>query len=204
MRTQAERSTSTRELLIKAAITLLNEQGYAAFGEARVCEMAGISRGALRYHFPAGRYDLLPAVVAHLLDNDAATKETLGPMSPATRLHLSLHMVLRLGRRHPSLALFEIWMAARGDDRLSKRIEPLYAAVPERVYGMEPRDHSDPELLALQLLLHGLVVQSFGVHNDRDQMDKAVELLLNKVKPPKELPELLARMESQITRAHQP
>ncbi|MBN3791158.1 TetR/AcrR family transcriptional regulator [Burkholderia sp. Ac-20353] len=196
MRTQAERSTSTRELLIKAAIALLNEQGYAAFGEARVCELAGVSRGALRYHFPGGRYDLLPAVVAYLIDYEATWLEALGPMSATVRFHLLLHTVLRRGRRHPPLAMFEIWMAARGDARLSEGIEPLLAAVPKRVYGMEPHDHADPELLALQMLLQGLAVQCSGAHYDRDQAARAVECLLNKLTPPKELPELLVRIES--------
>lgn len=196
MRTQAERSASTREQLINATITLLNEQGYAAFGEARVCEMAGISRGALRYHFPGGRYDLLPATVAYLIDYDAAWLEALGPMSATVRFYLLLHTVLQRGRRHPTLAMFEVWMAARGDARLSDGIGPLLAAVPERIYGMKPHGRADPELLALQLLLQGLAVQCTAADYDRDQVGKAVGWLLNKLTPPKELPELLARIES--------
>ncbi|WP_230625633.1 TetR/AcrR family transcriptional regulator [Cupriavidus necator] len=66
MPTQAARSASTRQSLIDAAVTLLTEQGYAAFSEARVAELAGTSRGSLRHYFPDGRYDLLPAMLGWL------------------------------------------------------------------------------------------------------------------------------------------
>ncbi|WP_441887295.1 TetR/AcrR family transcriptional regulator, partial [Paenibacillus sp. 2TAB26] len=86
MPTQAERSASTRQALIDAATQLLIEQGYAAFGEARVCEMAGISRGSLRHQFPEGRYTLLPAMVEQLIDTEAARLAALGPMPSASRV----------------------------------------------------------------------------------------------------------------------
>jgi len=183
-------------MLIHAAATLLNEQGYAAFGEARVCEMAGISRGALRYHFPAGRYDLLPAMVALLIDSEAARLEALGPMSATVRFHVALHALLQHGRGHAPLAMFEVWMATRGDARLSQAIEPLLATVPERLYGMDPHAPADPELLALQLLLQGLAVQCSSARYDRHQAASAVEWLVSKWRTPKELPEVLARIGS--------
>jgi len=183
-------------MLIHAAATLLNEQGYAAFGEARVCEMAGISRGALRYHFPAGRYDLLPAMVAFLIDREAARLEALGPMPATVRLHLELHALVQHGRRHTPMAMFEVWMATRGDARLGKAVDPLFATIPERLHGMDPNGPADPELLALHLLVQGVAVQCSVANYDRHQVASAVEWLLSKLTPPKELPEVLARIGS--------
>ncbi|MGO4412928.1 MULTISPECIES: TetR/AcrR family transcriptional regulator [Cupriavidus] len=194
MPTQAERSASTRQALIDAATQLLIEQGYAAFGEARVCEMAGISRGSLRHQFPEGRYTLLPAMVEQLIDTEAARLAALGPMPSRVRLHLMLHALVNRRQRHTSLAILEVWMAARGDTRLAEAIGPLLATVPARLFGQGPNDPSQPELLALRLFLHGATLHSFSADYDADKVADAVQWLIGQLTPPPELPAVLARI----------
>lgn len=194
MPTQAERSASTREALIDATISLLIEQGYAAFGEARVCELAGISRGSLRHQFPDGRYDLLPAAVGYLLDTEARKLAMLGPMSPRVRLHLMLHTLVHRRQRHTSLAILEVWMASRGDKRLADGVGPLLAKVPMQLFGYDPGASPDPEWLALRLFLHGATLHSFAADYDPDSLAESVQWLIGQLAPCPELPEVLTRI----------
>ena len=48
---QQERSNSTRKKLVRATIDLLCERGYAAVTTPDIADRAGVSRGALQYHF---------------------------------------------------------------------------------------------------------------------------------------------------------
>lgn len=61
-RTQAERRTATQAALLDAAIECLVEYGYDGTTTGRVCERAGVSRGAHLHHFRTR-----PALVAAAL-----------------------------------------------------------------------------------------------------------------------------------------
>jgi AcrR family transcriptional regulator len=50
-RTQEERSASTRAALLDAALACLVEHGYEGTTTVRVCERAGVTRGAHQHHF---------------------------------------------------------------------------------------------------------------------------------------------------------
>src|SRR5258708_24310069 len=50
-RTQKERRDATRGALIDAALECLIEHGYAGTTTGRVCDRAGVSRGAYLHHF---------------------------------------------------------------------------------------------------------------------------------------------------------
>src|SRR5690349_5129979 len=60
-----ERGVETREKLISAAIDLMSQEGYASFSTLGVAKAAGVSRGALQYHFDS-RESLLVAVRTRL------------------------------------------------------------------------------------------------------------------------------------------
>jgi AcrR family transcriptional regulator len=64
-KTQEERSTATRDALIRAAIDLVAERGYAAATTNLVADRAGVSRGALQHHFKS-RDELIVAVMEQL------------------------------------------------------------------------------------------------------------------------------------------
>jgi AcrR family transcriptional regulator len=64
-RSQAERSSATREALLDATLVCLVEDGYANTTTARVAERAGVSRGAHLHHFQT-RSALVAAAIEHL------------------------------------------------------------------------------------------------------------------------------------------
>jgi AcrR family transcriptional regulator len=64
-RSQAERSSATREALLDATIACLVEDGYASTTTSRVAERAGVSRGAHLHHFQT-RPALVAAAIEHL------------------------------------------------------------------------------------------------------------------------------------------
>ncbi len=64
-RSQAERSSATREALLDATIAWLVEDGYANTTTSRVAERAGVSRGAHLHHFQT-RQALVAAAIEHL------------------------------------------------------------------------------------------------------------------------------------------
>ena len=63
--TQEERSAATRDALTGAAIAIFAEVGYAATTARAIAQRAGVSRGALQYHFPSWR-ELVAAVFDQL------------------------------------------------------------------------------------------------------------------------------------------
>lgn len=74
-----DRSIDTRDKLVKAAAELIRERGYAAFTTSAVAEFAGVSRGALQYHF-ASREHLFLAVrsrIANLMETDFSALDLL-------------------------------------------------------------------------------------------------------------------------------
>lgn len=50
--------TAAREKILHAAVTVLNEEGFTALTQNRVCEVAGVRQSHLTYYFPS-RNDLL-------------------------------------------------------------------------------------------------------------------------------------------------
>lgn len=62
-RTQEERRAATRAALLDAALDCLVEHGYEGTTTGRVCERAGVSRGAHQHHFGTR-----PALVAAALE----------------------------------------------------------------------------------------------------------------------------------------
>ncbi len=55
---QTPAPTTTRERILHAAVTLLNDDGFSSLTQQRVCERAGIRQSHLTYYFPT-RNDLL-------------------------------------------------------------------------------------------------------------------------------------------------
>src|SRR4051812_32272764 len=59
------KSLRTRARILEAALRLFVEIGYAAATNARIAEGAGLTRGAMLYHFP-DRDSLIEAVVPYI------------------------------------------------------------------------------------------------------------------------------------------
>jgi len=119
-RTQEERRRGTQEAVLKAAMTVLIEDGYEKFTTTRVAKTAGISRGAQENYFrtkndlivAATRYTLtraaeearrLAARKAHSADPVAAFLDNSKSFcfSPT---YLALMEMVMVSRRNPALA----------------------------------------------------------------------------------------------------
>ncbi len=64
-RWQKQKSETTREAILEAAMRCFIDYGYAKTSVPLIAEEAGMSRGAVVHHFPT-RHDLLVAVVKYL------------------------------------------------------------------------------------------------------------------------------------------
>ena len=126
-RTQADRSAATRQVLIDAAIGLLQERGWAATTAVAVCERAGVTRGALIHHFPS-----LSALLAHALESlYAEISDTPTPV--ATTMAGLLDTTWRALGDPRFKAVIEAWMAAGNDAELATEIGPAIARFSEHV-----------------------------------------------------------------------
>jgi AcrR family transcriptional regulator len=122
-RSQAERSSATREALLEATIACLVEDGYANTTTSRVAERAGVSRGAHLHHYQT-RQALLAAAIEHLARRRGAqllaAAEKL-PSGPA-RVAEGLDLIWRSYASPLYQAALDLWSAARTDPDLSERL----------------------------------------------------------------------------------
>lgn len=127
-RTQEERSTATRTLLLDATVDCLIEYGYAATTTTMIAERAGVSRGAQLHHYPT-KAELVTAALEHLATKMGA--ELLDDLGDGLRLPSGTERVTAwvdaAWARYASPlfeAWVELWVAARTDDNLRSVLAP--------------------------------------------------------------------------------
>ena len=122
-RSQAERTAATREALLDAALACLVEDGYASTTTARVCERAGVSRGAHLHHFQT-RDALLAAAADHLTrrrrDELLAAADALPP--GADRVARGLDVLWASYANPLYQAALDLWTHARTDPALREEL----------------------------------------------------------------------------------
>lgn len=126
MATQAERSAATREALMDATLASLVEDGYAGTTTARVCERAGLSRGAHLHHFQT-RGALLAAAVEHLavqLGERLQPQIESLPEGPG-RTEAGLDVLWNCYSGPLFQAALDLWTHARTDPDLRASLEPV-------------------------------------------------------------------------------
>ncbi|WP_051711549.1 TetR/AcrR family transcriptional regulator [Andreprevotia chitinilytica] len=175
MTSQLQRATQTRQALLAAAEALIAEHGYARLNEDRVCTRADLSRGALRHHYHNGRYDLLPALLTQLIERQSAE---LASATPRERAHHMLRGILDDPGKSSVVAIFELWMAVRGDARLAARLNPIFSTAFERLLGVQADQGLALDILALRLILSGACMHRFSQGYDRAALVSTVQWLL--------------------------
>ena len=177
-RTQAERRSHTRRILLEATIASLIERGYAATTTLEVERRAAVSRGARLHHFPS-KAALLAAAVDHLYEELSkhyaeAFATTPRRRSERQRLRAGLRTLWDV-YRHPSYyAVLELGAAARSDPELRERLAAMRAR--HRQLALQAAEQFFPALggHALRLIetIHaafvGLLSQA-GVEPDEQQ-----------------------------------
>jgi AcrR family transcriptional regulator len=122
------KSRRTRARILDEAVKVIGSSGYAAATNAAVAEAAGITRGAMLYHFPT-REDLLEGVIGYLQLERAElfrrAAEDLPPGADVTEHAIDSYWDLL---RHPAFTAFmELETAARTDTVVAALIAPARA-----------------------------------------------------------------------------
>lgn len=109
------RGRATRAAILEAAASLFAENGYAETGVAQICRRAGISRGALYYHFESKEALFMELVDSQLAGLKKALERSIGGAVdlPTTLRRLS-HLVQELTRPGYAKAniFLEVWAQA--------------------------------------------------------------------------------------------
>jgi len=122
------RSVATRERLLDAAAAALIEKGLAGASTATIAAGAGVSQGALFKHFPT-KPDLLAAAVERILAGYVRDFQRGVDGELAKRhgdvVHSACAVLWRIFRDPGMRAVFEIYIAARTDAELVRRLSPI-------------------------------------------------------------------------------
>ncbi|HKY14451.1 MAG TPA: TetR/AcrR family transcriptional regulator, partial [Microthrixaceae bacterium] len=138
-RTQEERSTATRTLLLDATVECLIELGYSATTTTVIAERAGVSRGAQMHHYPT-KAELMAAAVQHLAQRIAT--ELSDDLSkdlrrrPPTSRAVAMASLDAIWKRYASPlfeAWVELWVAARTDDDLRTLLAPTEVQIRDSI-----------------------------------------------------------------------
>ena len=118
-RSQAERSTESRERLLAATIRLLRNGGYSAASVKAIAAEAGMSLGSLQHHFPT-KAKLMTAVVERLADKRLAAYQANAEVvaDPLARYVGSFDSTWALVKEPEFMAVLEILLARRSDPEL--------------------------------------------------------------------------------------
>ena len=108
---------------------LFAEVGYHPAGNAMIAEAAGLTRGAMLYHF-ASREALLEALIPHIQAARARLFERAADAAPsgADRTDHAIEAYWRLLHEVPFVAFAEMEAAARTDEPLRARLRSAQAA----------------------------------------------------------------------------
>ncbi len=122
-RSQAERSSTTRQALLDATIASLVEDGYANTTTSRVAERAGVSRGAHLHHFQT-RQALVAAAIEHLSRRRSASLLAAADTLPAgpERVARGLDLIWASYASPLFQAALDLWSDARTDPELRRHL----------------------------------------------------------------------------------
>ena len=132
------KSLRTRARILDCAASLLVEIGFAAATNARIAEAAGLTRGAMLYHFPT-REALVEALVDHLQTARIAMLASASDRAPPGA-DLSDHAIdayWNLLHSAPFLAFAELEAAGRADPAVGAALAPAQAAFDQAQGGLQ-------------------------------------------------------------------
>lgn len=178
-RTQAERSATTRALLLDATIKCLYEHGYGATTTILVSQRAGVSRGAMLHQFPS-KADLMTFVVkeVHAEAVQMYSELLAGIIEPRERLSAYPEAVWKIESRPAGVAVLEILQGSRSDPELAAKLAPVEAQIKEDTLENLSREFRHPSAALLQLIVgaaRGLSI--IQVLTPGDDVTQAVALL---------------------------
>ena len=186
---QAHKSSTTRTLILDAAIESIVEDGYANTTTTKIADRAGLSRGATLHHFPS-RMDIIRATVEYLYDKRIrAFRNATAQLPAADAGHDRIRQAVRNYWEHVNhplfVAFFELSVAARHDEELAAILHPAQARFDDEWYRaaheLYPEWQSDPAIFDFALglsqkLMEGAAV-SLLMHPRRQDEDQFLSFL---------------------------
>lgn len=160
----AQQPNGTALKILDAALALVRERGYHALTMDQIAEEAGVSKGALYWHYESKKglfLHLIDHWVGHIAEEIAGSlRETDDPREALRRLCSSF---VRQFSEHPDVfeAETEFWSLSHRDAEAREKVEKVYGeflALIEKVIreGAETGcfEVEDPHLAALTLLIN--------------------------------------------------
>ncbi len=119
-----ERSGETRARLVAAAIDCIAGLGYTAATTPVIADRAGVTRGALQYHF-SSRADLDVAVIDHVMTefNFRVDTRELAPKPLETRVDALIDAYWKAFTGPMFRAALNIWLGVVSDPPLAQRLQ---------------------------------------------------------------------------------
>lgn len=186
-RTRRESGRATRERLLRAAVELIAERGYAATGVDAVCRRAGVAKTALYWHFES-KEGLLAAVVERAgntwIDEIRRVVDLEEPR-PARRIGRALEEWRRILEEDPHLIRLLLVVQLEQADgspplreallRVRDRAEAAFASAVEETLGFPV---PDLDMVAHTMLtgLQGALLSRI-VDRDDGRLDRVLEEL---------------------------
>lgn len=123
------KSRRTRARILEAAMRLFAQVGYHAASNGVVADAAGLTRGAMLYHFPT-REDLVEGAVAHIQAARLALFDAAALAQPpgVDSADYAIAAYWRLLGEIPFIAFAELETVARTDAAVRERILPAQEA----------------------------------------------------------------------------
>jgi AcrR family transcriptional regulator len=188
---QAQKSASTRNLIVESAIACFVELGYAGTTTTAMAAKAGLSRGAMLHHFPS-KIDIVRAAVEHLHSKRLrafrrAMTRTVAP--GADRLVQGVQAFWDHVRHPMFVAFFELSVAARTDPELAGILSPTQEAFEREWYRTAKElfpewdgrgDRFDIALDLTRYVMEGMAI-SFLTHKDGERDKRVLEYLAQKL-----------------------
>lgn len=122
-------SGATRAAILEAAAACFAKNGYAETGVAEICHRAGISRGALYYHFESKQAIFLELVDSQLADLKKVLEKSAQDAVnvPASLRRLSYLMQDLVQSDYPRAGLFlEVWSQASREQTMREVLLDTY------------------------------------------------------------------------------
>jgi AcrR family transcriptional regulator len=178
---ETPKSRRTRARILQSAMRLFAEVGYHAATNAMIADAAGLTRGAMLYHF-ASREELVQAAVAYIEVERARLFEEAAATPPAPGVDAAEQAIdayWTLLHEAPFVAFAELEAAARTDPMLRDRLAAAQGAfdraqVGDRFLalaqaGEEPRFQASRDLgrFLLEGLARGALTYDQQIRRDR-------------------------------------
>lgn len=184
---QAQKSASTRKLIVEAALQCLIKYGYGQTTTPRIADEAGLSRGAMMHHF-SNRNRVIQAAIEHLHTKRLHAFRRAISALPEGKPHL--HDALTAYWRHATHPLFvafhELAVASRTDKDLEKILRPAQQAFYREWYNLAvdlfpewqtDRKSFDLALNMVQVTLDGLAISRLSTPVNEQAETELIEYL---------------------------